>query len=220
MKLDLVGHKFGNLTVLADSGSRSNSRQVLWLCLCDCGAEKVVITQHLKSGATVSCGCYNRVKNVIHGNKKHELYSVWHNMLARCYNPNNSAYKFYGKRGIEVCESWRESVNNFIADMEPRPEGYTLEREDSNGNYSKENCVWATQFTQNRNRRSNRYLEYKGIKKCLKDWAAELGVDYRLFMGRLDRGWSIEKTFETPIREFRGAVRNNTGRTTIPKFGG
>ena len=79
-------------------------------------------------------------------------YSSWRSMRKRCMNPNNPNYHLYGGRGITICDRW-DNFPNFIEDMGPKPEGYTLERLDTNGNYEPDNCVWATLETQNRNRR-------------------------------------------------------------------
>lgn len=83
----------------------------------------------------------------------HPLYPIWNAMLARCYLFSNPWYKDYGGRGITVCDEWKESFKRFVVDMEPRPEGYTLERKDNNLSYCKSNCEWVTQAEQNRNQR-------------------------------------------------------------------
>lgn len=82
---------------------------------------------------------------------KHELYNVWSGMLHRCYNEKRDNYLYYGGRGIEVCDRWRESFDNFTSDMGPRPEGHTLDRIDNDGNYSPENCKWSTRSDQKHN---------------------------------------------------------------------
>lgn len=84
---------------------------------------------------------------------KHELYNAWSCMKQRCYNPKHISYKYYGGVGVEVCERWRESFESFLEDMGERPPGHTLDRKDTRGDYSPDNCRWATAYQQNSNRR-------------------------------------------------------------------
>lgn len=86
--------------------------------------------------------------------KRHPLWSVWMGMKQRCFNKNNKSYKYYGGRGITVCDRWLESLSNFVEDMGERPEGYTLERINVNGDYCPDNCKWASWSEQMRNRRA------------------------------------------------------------------
>jgi len=80
-------------------------------------------------------------------------YRTWVNMKARCYNPRMNAYEHYGGRGIFVCERWKHSFENFLADMGPKPAGLSLDRKDVNGSYEPDNCSWATPYQQTHNRR-------------------------------------------------------------------
>lgn len=79
-------------------------------------------------------------------------YNTWQSMLQRCYYSKNISYKYYGARGITVCERWRV-FENFLADMGERPEGTTIDRDDVNGHYEPGNCRWASPTTQRHNRR-------------------------------------------------------------------
>jgi hypothetical protein len=84
-------------------------------------------------------------------------YKIWIQMKSRCHNKNHSAYSYYGGRGIEVCERWRKSFEDFYRDMGPRPSlNHTLDRKDTNGNYSPDNCRWSTDVVQNRNTRTTK----------------------------------------------------------------
>lgn len=90
-------------------------------------------------------------------------------MRNRCSNPKNPQYKDYGARGIRVSDAWSESFHAFIADMGRRPDGMTLERNDNNGNYCKENCRWATRFDQSRNTSVNVWVDVCGERMVFED---------------------------------------------------
>ncbi len=118
---------------------------------------------------------------------KTPLYYVWLGMKARCYNPNNSSYHNYGERGITVCDRWRNSFSTFLADMGPRPEGYTIERIDNDEGYFPENCRWATRREQARNSRINRLITHNGLVLPLAAWAEKLRISGDALASRLQR---------------------------------
>lgn len=99
----------------------------------------------------------------------HPLYFVWRNMINRCHSENSPAYKWYGAKGISVCDEWRNSFDNFVADMGERPEGGSIERKDVKGNYCKENCCWASMLEQQRNR-SNTKLNHDKAEEIRRDF--------------------------------------------------
>lgn len=129
----------------------------VWRCACDCGAALVVKKAYLISGDTASCGCLRREKAAAlkksHG-KAHSgsTYDIWVLMRQRCNNPNANGFRYYGGRGIAVCQRW-DSFEAFLHDMGERPPGLTLDRINPDGNYEPGNCRWATWETQNRNKR-------------------------------------------------------------------
>ena len=86
---------------------------------------------------------------------KHPLYSTWVQMRFRCTSPKSEIYEYYGGRGISVCERWND-FDLFVEDMGERPDGYSLDRIDVNGNYCPENCRWADRATQRANSRPHR----------------------------------------------------------------
>lgn len=126
-----------------------------------------------------------RKPRVILGRER--LRRVWNDMLYRCYNPKNKYYYVYGGRGIIVCDRWRV-FENFMEDMGDRPDkSYSLDRIDSNGNYCKENCRWATWEQQSRNRSDTVLLTWEGETLCLADWAKKLSIDQRVMARRLEK---------------------------------
>lgn len=148
---DITGQKFSRLTVIAFAGRERDSHS-RWLCRCDCGKIKVIDRNHIVRGKTRSCGCLK----IRHGHSTTSFvsgtYHTWDAMLQRCLNPNNRNYYWYGERGITVCARWLDFAN-FFADMGERPEGYSIERIDVNGNYEPSNCKWIPKGEQWKNRR-------------------------------------------------------------------
>jgi hypothetical protein len=130
-----------------------------------------------------------------HGKRNTPEYRVWQDMLNRCRNPNVRSYKNYGGRGISVCEEWLD-FETFFTDMGERPEGYSLERVDVNGDYTPENCTWVPLAEQQSNRRNSHMVTYNGKTLHLAAWARILGVKYATLSKRLNRyGWSVERAF-------------------------
>ncbi len=126
-------------------------------------------------------------------------YAAWDSMLRRCYNAKYREFDYYGGRGISVCDEWRNSFAAFLRDMGERPDGMSLDRIDTNGNYEPSNCRWATPKEQTRNRRNNVYITHNGESMILNDWATKLNVSSAALRSRLRYGWSISETLETPI---------------------
>ena len=157
-RLELEGRVFGRLTVVAVDG-RDQWGKLRWSCLCECGGKKIALRGDLVSGHTQSCGCLQKARtvgaNTVHGLARratqHPLYNTWEKMRQRCNNPNSGDFKNYGGRGISVCSRW-DWFPNFLADMGDRPESYTLDRIDPDGDYTPENCRWATALQQRHNR--------------------------------------------------------------------
>ena len=129
-------------------------------------------------------------------------YRAWQEMKKRCNNPNVKAYKYYGARGIKVCDRWLNSFENFYTDLGPKPsKDHSLDRKDSNGNYEPDNCRWATKIEQMNNTSLNRLVEYNGKTQTFAQWSRELNFDYDLVELRMRRnGWSFEKATTTPKR--------------------
>lgn len=135
---------------------------------------------------------------VYHGLTHSKVRNVWRHMMRRCYDKTSPFYFRYGGRGIQVCERWHDLLN-FFADMGHPPQGLTLERINNNGNYEPSNCKWATQAEQQRNRRSNRYLEFGGKRQLISDWAIEIGISHGALTQRLSGGMSVEEALTRPV---------------------
>jgi hypothetical protein len=157
----LVGIKFNRLLVksLVERKHGENYRRK-WLCICDCGNEKIVDTTSLKNGHIKSCGCLNKERvievHTKHGKHKTTEYKAWGSMIQRCTNKKNAFYNDYGGRGISICDSWFNFAN-FYKDIGDRPSNnHSLDRIDTNLGYFKENCKWSTREEQQRNKRNTK----------------------------------------------------------------
>ena len=198
-----VPEQSGHLKVI--SVGRHNSRPMCF-CRCVCGVEKWVREDRIRSGRATSCGCRRREKitthGMSHGEKKNPIYKVWAAMIARCDCRTHKQYSEYGGRGITVCDRWRgrDGVLNFAADMGDRPEGHSIDRIDNDGGYEPSNCRWANRSEQQRNKRSNRLVTFKGVTKCVAEWAEELKIPWHAIGGRLNAGWSDERAISTPYK--------------------
>jgi hypothetical protein len=153
---DLTGQRFGSLvaiSILPPSGSAHR----VWFCLCDCGQTKESYSHRLKIGSNTSCGCqrYAGKGNKKHGLRKTREYESWAAAKSRCFNDTSKRYKDYGGRGITMSPLWKDDFAKFYADMGPRPDGTSLDRENNDDNYEPGNCRWATPIEQANNKRNN-----------------------------------------------------------------
>jgi hypothetical protein len=213
------GNTFGKLTALYEV--QGNKRKQQWFCQCECGKTTIVRASYLCNGHTKSCGC-ERAIGLVKFNTKHGYarqgakkreYTIWVGMMKRCFSPSEPVYPYYGGRGITVCDRWREFAA-FLEDMGEAPSSnYSLDRIDTNGNYSPENCRWATPTEQARNTRRNRLLTYHGETLTMAEWAERLGVDRRVLFARLKAGWSTEEALSTPFRKMRKARKEIIGES-------
>ena len=196
--IDLTGQVFGALTVLGKAPTLGKGYPAMWECLCECGNTSIVRSSDLRNGRTKSCGC-GRTPHGEAGQKKTRLYRIWSGMKTRCHNEIDHMYRFYGAKGIEVCDEWRNSFESFRdwAVSNGYREDLTLDRKESSGNYSPENCRWATYKEQENNRSNNRLITHNGRTQTLSQWAAETGIHRGTIQYRLNHGWSVEKALNT-----------------------
>lgn len=130
-----------------------------------------------------------------HGMSYTRAYHSWQQLKNRCLNKNDRQYPDYGGRGISVCEEWLV-FENFYKDMgNPPNKDYSIDRINNDGNYEPTNCRWATRYQQNMNRRSTRFITFRGITKTLVDWAREMGINEMTLRGRVNAGVPINLLF-------------------------
>lgn len=207
----ITGKKFSRLTVLKEVEQvvYGKSKHRMVFCKCDCGNNTITPYSDIKNGHTQSCGCLAREnfakRQYIHGLSRSNFENVFQRIKSRCNKKNNKDYNLYGGRGIKCL--WK----SFLEFRDDMYESYLIhkkthvgtntriERINNNGNYSKENCKWATHIEQARNRRSTHFLTYKGKTLTCTEWARKLGGEDHLVLSRINNyGWSIKKSVTTP----------------------
>lgn len=198
--IDLTGQKFGRLTVIKRVENKDGYS--VWLCRCDCGNERKIKGDNLRSGSTKSCGCLKAEgkSHVIHGKSHTRLYKIYINMIQRCEKEYSTIYEYYGGRGIKVCDEWKEDFENFynwsIA------HGYnsklTIDRIDPNGNYEPLNCRWVNMKEQNYNRRSSHIFKIDGVNYGIRELSQKIDLSEKIIQSRLDSGWTLEEIINTP----------------------
>lgn len=201
---NIVGQKFGFLTVLSDAGTDLKGRR-LSRCLCDCGTETTARTGHITYGQTTSCGCRNgsRSMKASGGRRVTDLpeYGIWRGMLRRCRVPKAKDYPRYGGRGITVCDRWTTGEGAitgflcFLADMGARPTPqHTLDRTMNDEGYAPGNVTWKLNIEQQQNRRITRMVEVDGTKISVADACRRLGLDFNKVRKKMERGHSPEES--------------------------
>jgi len=201
---DFIGKKSYLLTAIGFSERKPSDKRQYIDCLCECGNTIRILPYQFKNGKLKSCGCL--LKNspaYIDGRTLHPLYGLWKNMIGRCENPNHPKYYLYGNRGITVCKEWHDfwSFAKWSEGIGGRPDGYTIDRIDNDGNYEPSNCRWATQAEQSINKSSNLLIEYHGETKTLKEWSDILDMSWDVLHNRLRKGWSVERAFTEKVHK-------------------
>ena len=198
-KIDLSNKTFGILIVISESITRRPSGGLIWNCRCGCGNETKIRGSDLISGHTQSCGCkHGNHKHGFAKTKKTALYKTWISMRGRCENPKSTSFKYYGGRGISVCDRWK-SFRNFLLDMGASfIESLEIDRINVNGNYEPSNCRWVTSAQQAQNKRNNRFVYFQGQMICAAECARRIGMKPNTLIRKLNRGWLPEMPEATP----------------------
>ena len=179
-----IGAVFGRLTVISEE---YRGKHYTYKCKaqCICGNVVEVPVNNLRTYRTASCGCLVSDTHSTHKMSKTRPYSIYQHILGRCTDENDPAYSYYGGRGIRVCQEWEESFSKFWEDMN---EGYndtlTIDRIDTNKNYNKDNCRWATKSMQSFNRRKSDTYNTSGRvgvywNKEKSKWNSKIAVQYK-----------------------------------------
>lgn len=202
--IDLVGQRFTRLLVIGRAPNKSaKDTNARWHCRCDCGRMCIAYGQDLRREKFKSCGCFIAEKMYKHGQSRTKEYRTWQTMRQRCENPKNSAYEEYGAAGVTVCERWK-SYEAFREDMGPAPTPrHTIDRIDGTRGYEPGNCRWATYAEQNRNLKSNVFVEIDGVRMVLQDWCRTFGINDKTAYSRIRKGWDAERALKTPVKQMK-----------------
>jgi hypothetical protein len=207
---NLLGMTFGRWKVIGTAPNKGRRRY--FLCECECGTQRNVNVDGLTGGLSKSCGCLKAeqqsTRAKTHGAKSKSVnqsglhaktYSAWQGMINRCRYERLKCWKNYGGRGIKVCPQWEHSFEQFLADMGEKPStSHSIERKFVDGDYTPDNCVWATRKEQSRNTRRTVLLTHNGKTQCVADWAIELGFSVSSLHDRLRLGWTVEEALTVP----------------------
>ncbi len=208
---DIIGKKYGRLTIIEDLGKTDYCRRVM--AKCDCGVIKKYPLNGLRMGGTTSCGCFRleciskRMKK--HGLSKHPLFSIWSGIIQRCYSKRDPQYRIYGGRGVRVAKEWKNNFQLFYdwCMANGWEKGLEIDK-DKMGNgllYGPNTCSVLTSEENSHYKSTNFNVKFNGETKCLKVWCIELGLNYKITHQRLNRdGWNIEDALNPSY--------NNTGQ--------
>ena len=203
------------LTIISSpfTDNRSKRYDIYYECKCDCGAVKVIAAGSLTTQRTVSCGCRQREvqlesaqrladhHRLVYGSHKHPLYVTYSQMMRRCHNIQCPTYRYYGARGITVCDEWRGNPAEFLrwADNQNRPSGSTLHRIKGHLDYSPDNCKFIPATRNSAQTRANRMITINGVIKNLSDWCREYDRNLHSVSNRISRlEWEPERAILTP----------------------
>lgn len=213
---DMTGQRIGRLLVVECVVRQK--KKTLWRCRCDCGAEVISSRSRLLERRIKSCGCYVRIPNRLayvegaSGQSIRPEFKIWDAMITRCKSPLHDAYKYYGGRGISVCDRWvhgdgkNSGFDCFFLDMGSKPTSkHSIDRyPDKDGNYTPENCRWASVKEQANNKSNNVWITVNGVTKTMTQWAEASGIPYKTVHNRIRvGGWSPQDAVTIPPRKMR-----------------
>jgi len=206
-----IGSVFGAWTVTSEPIFIDGVRMAG--ATCKCGVSRDVVAHQLLSGASKSCGCLRSrallKANTRHGKSSDRIYSIWCAMLSRCTNEKCKEFQIYGARGISVCDRWK-SFDCFYEDMGDCPsDSHSIDRIDNDGDYKLENCRWATQSEQCRNKGNNITFMINGERKTLVEISEDYNMNYSTLYSRIRSGFSISDALTKP-KGYKRAKRSNT----------
>lgn len=184
---NLTNQKFGYLTAICLDFQKSTKDNKYWICRCDCGKTRSLQTAQLTSGKVTSCGCQNprsKKHSIIKNHRR--LYSVYSSMIARCHNPKSISYKYYGGKGITVCDEWKNSFENFSkwSELNGYNDTLSIDRIDNSKGYCPSNCRWIPLSEQSNNKTTTVQYTHNGETHNLKEWSRILNFDYTLAKSR------------------------------------
>lgn len=196
--IDITGKTYGRLRVLGLAGRLGGKGVYVWDCECSCGTRCVVIGGTLRHGGKTNCGCLRT------GESKTRLNRIWRGIQYRCYNEGVGSYRYYGARGIVLCEEWKDDFRAFRewAMANGYADDLSIERKDVNGPYSPENCCWIPPEDQRLNTRKNVRVTAFGETHPVSYWSRDhrCRVPYHTLIRRIKLGWDHEAALTTPQR--------------------
>ena len=201
--IDMTGKRFGRYTVLYRLKNDKHGN-AMWMCRCDCGAEKPVLGASLRKGIVVSCGCYHHDELIkrftTHGQSKTRLFGIWQSMKRRCNNPHHKNFNYYGGKGIKLCAEWDSDFSKFAewAYANGYADNLTIDRIDPSKGYEPSNCKWSTRAEQQSHLSNCRLYEINGEVHPINTWCKIYNKPHETVRKRLLKGWDVEKALTTP----------------------
>lgn len=203
--IDMTGKHFGHIKVLGLVDKKTTGENLpggaIWLCQCECGNVVKLRGATIRANKdTISCGCKRFTVDGLSGTR---IYTIYNDLIRRCTDIDDPAYKWYGGRGIYVCDEWTKGdhpFRNFYtwAFANGYSDNLTIDRRDNNGPYAPWNCRWVTIKVQANNRSNNYYITLDGITKTATEWSEISGINPYAIIRRCNRGWDIATAIFTP----------------------